>query len=709
MKYNLTFLLAFFSIPLFAQSIPLPTIPPTKKVDSSDNYFGTIIQDPYRWLEDDNAADTKNWVIDENKITNDYLSAIPFRAQVKSDLQQMWNYEKFSAPFKEGNYTLFYKNDGLQNQNILYIQSSDSSPATVFIDPNVLSNAGTTSLGSVAFSKHQQYCAYSLHDAGSDWEDIYVMDMIHHEKIGTKITYAKNTSIDWQGDEGFYYSGYAPPTQESIKYSAKNQYQKIFYHAIGTSQSEDKVVFEDRDHPLRYASVSLTEDEHFLFLYISEGTDGSEIRYKDLTNSAMKTFEILIPGFSRNQYILDNIGNKLILVTNQEAANNKVVLVDPKQPSNKNWKTLIPEGKNKLESVSRIGDYLYCNYLKNACSSIDVYTINGVFLYPIALPGIGTASGFAGKKTDTITYYTFSSFDSPPTIYQYSIHSNKSQIYKTSTLHFPLHQTKVEQLWFSSKDGTQVPMFVFHREDVHLLDSIPHPTLMYGYGGFNIAKTPEFSVPTAYFVEQGGVYVMVSLRGGSEFGELWHKAGMLARKQNVFDDFISAAHYLIDRKITASAQLAINGRSNGGLLVGATMTQHPELFKVAIPTVGVLDMLRYQKFTIGWGWVVEYGSAEKKEEFSYLLKYSPLHNIKAGIAYPATLITTGDHDDRVVPAHSFKFAATLQAANLPLNPVLIRIDSQAGHGPGKPTSKLIDEWGDILSFTMYHLGMKVQK
>ena len=519
----------------------------------------------------------------------------------------------------------------------------------------------------------------------------------------------QNTSIDWQGDEGFYYSGYDPPTQESMKYSAKNQYQKIFFHVVGSSQSEDKVVFEDKDHPLRYAGVSLTEDEHYLFLYVSEGTDGSEIRYKDLTNPAMKSFEVLIPGFSQNQYILDNIDNQLILVTNQGASNNKVVLLDPANPYSKNWKTLIPEGQHKLETVSRIGNYLYCNYLKDASSRIDVYSINGTFLYPVELPGIGTVSGFGGKKTDTTTYYTFSSFDSPPTIYQYNIHSNKSKIYKTSTLHFPLHKTKVEQLWFTSKDGTKVPMFVFHREDIHLDDRVTHPTLMYGYGGFNIAKTPEFSVQTAYFVEQGGVYVMVSLRGGSEFGESWHKAGMLAKKQNVFDDFISAAEYLIEHKITTSGKLAINGRSNGGLLIGAVMTQRPDLFKVAIPTVGVLDMLRYQKFTIGWGWVVEYGSSEKKEEFSYLLKYSPLHHIKSGTAYPATLITTGDHDDRVVPAHSFKFAATLQAANLPINPVLIRIDTQAGHGPGKPTAKLIDEWSDILSFTMYHLGMKVQK
>ena len=692
-----------------AQMINLPKYIETKKVDSSDNYFGTVIADSYRWLEDDKSVATKEWVREENALTNQYLNQIPFRNIVKSDMTKMWNYEKYSTPFREGNYTFFYKNDGLQNQSVLYVQETSSNNIEVFIDPNLFNAEGTSSLGAVAFSRSQKYCAYSVHEAGSDWEDIYVFDMKTRKKLDIVIKNAKNTGITWQGDEGFYFSGYDKPVNEKMKYSIKNEFQKVFYHQLGTTQDKDMIIYQDKKNPLRYAGVSMTEDNRYLLLYVSEGTDGSQISYLDLTNPKMKEFKILIAGFKHNQYIVDNIADQFILVTNNEAPNNKVVLVDTKNPAVENWKTIVSEKAFKLGSVSTVGNKLFCNYLVNACSKVLVHDLEGALLNTVELPGLGTVSGFDGKKGDSIIYYSFSSFNMATSIFEYEVKTNKSSLYKASKIDYPLMSTIVQQIWFTSKDGTKVPMFVFHRADVSIEDQIAKPLLMYGYGGFNIAKTPEFSVQTMYFVQQGGVYVMVNLRGGSEFGELWHQGGMLEKKQNVFDDFIGAAECLIQKGITSKDKLAINGRSNGGLLVGACMTQRPDLFKVAIPTVGVLDMLRYHKFTIGWGWAVEYGRSDKQEDFNYLIKYSPLHNIHANTVYPATLITTGDHDDRVVPAHSFKFAATLQEHNKGVNPILIRVDTQAGHGPGKPTSKLIDEWADIISFTMYHLGMAVQK
>lgn len=692
-----------------AQMIALPKNIETKKVDSSDNYFGTIIKDPYRWLEDDKSDATKEWVQAQNQVTNQYLSEIPFRITVKNDITKMWNYEKYSSPFREGDYTFYYKNNGLQNQSVLYVQETNGKELEVFIDPNLFNAQGTSSLGAVSFSKSQIYCAYSVHEAGSDWEDIYIMDMKTRKKVDVVIKNAKNTGITWQGDEGFYFSGYDKPENEKMKYSIKNEFQKVFYHQLGTTQDKDIIVYQDKKNPLRYAGVSMTEDNRYLILYVSEGTDGSQLSYKDLTNPKMKDFKVLIQGFQHNQYIVDNIADQFILVTNNDAPNNKVVLVDTKNPEAENWKTIISEKAFKLGSVSTVGNKLFCNYLVNACSKVQVHDLNGTLLNSVELPGLGTVDGFDGKKSDSMTYYSFSSFNMTPSIFQYDIKTNKSSLYKASMIDYPLMPTVVEQIWFTSKDGTKVPMFVFHRTDVSIENNKPQPTLMYGYGGFNIAKTPEFSVQTMYFVQQGGVYVMVNLRGGSEFGELWHQGGMLSNKQNVFDDFIGAGEYLIQKGITSKDKLAINGRSNGGLLVGACMTQRPDLFKVAIPTVGVLDMLRYHKFTIGWGWAVEYGRSDKQDDFNYLLKYSPLHNIHENTVYPATLITTGDHDDRVVPAHSFKFAATLQAANKTVNPILIRVDTQAGHGPGKPTTKLIDEWADILSFTMYHLGMSMPK
>jgi prolyl oligopeptidase len=476
------------------------------------------------------------------------------------------------------------------------------------------------------------------------------------------------------------------------------------YHAMGTKQTDDKLVYEDTQHPLIYKSAGLTDDERFLILYLSEGTDGTEIQYMDMLDKATPSFKKLLPGFDYNYSIIDNIGSQLLCYTNQGASNYQLVLVDPKNPDAKNWKKIIPESENKLDGINIVGNQILAHYLVDASTTIKRFDMAGKYLGNIPSPGIGTMAGFDGDKKDIETFYSFSSFNMPTTIYRYDIAKNKSEVFKKVQTGIAPENFIVKQVKFKSKDGTMIPMFIVHRKDVNL-NSGANPVLMYGYGGFNISLTPSFSIPNIYFVQQGGVYVLVNLRGGSEYGEAWHSAGMLDKKQNVFDDFIGAAEYLIANKITNSKKIAIKGGSNGGLLVGACMTQRPDLFKVALPGVGVLDMLRYHKFTVGWGWAVEYGSSEKKTDFDYLIKYSPLHNVKTNANYPATLITTADHDDRVVPAHSFKFAATLQEKNLSGNPLLIRIDSKAGHGAGKPTSKQIDEWADVLSFTMFHLGM----
>ncbi|MBL7765070.1 MAG: S9 family peptidase [Chitinophagaceae bacterium] len=685
-------------------TIRLHQYPVSNKSDVIDQYFGQSIADPYRWLEDDHSPETANWVKEQNGMTMDYLSQIPFRDKVNKELTRMWNYTKFSSPFKEGDYYFFYKNDGLQNQSVLYIQKGMEGTPEVFIDPNKLNAEGTSSLGSISVSKNQKYVGYAVSNAGSDWQEIHVMELSSKKKTTDMISYSKFSGISWKGDEGFYYSGYDKPAKEEEKYSAKTEFQKIFYHKMGTPQSADILIYEDKDHPLRYKGAFLSDDERWLMLSISEGTDGSELMYKDLKDKN-SGFNILCPGFSTNQEFVDVIDGAFVVNTNFNAPNYKLVLIDPKNPDPKNWTTIVPEKSDKLNDVSRVGNQFFCSYLVKACTRVDVYDLKGKFIRTIELPGLGTASGFGGGYKDDHTFYTYTSFNFPPTIFRYDLKTGNSTLFKKAELKTSVSNTVVTQLWFTSSDGAEVPMFVYHRADVDLTAG-PHPTLLYGYGGFNIALTPSFSVPISYFVQQGGVYVVVNLRGGSEFGETWHQQGMLDKKQQVFDDFIGAAEFLIKEGITSKSKLAIHGRSNGGLLVGACMTQRPDLFKVALPGVGVLDMLRYHKFTVGWGWAVEYGSSDKKEEFDYLIQYSPLHNLKKGTKYPATMITTADHDDRVVPAHSFKFAAALQEADGGSEPMLIRIDTQAGHGAGKPTSKQIDEWADMISFTMYHLGME---
>jgi prolyl oligopeptidase len=697
--------LAMIMNPSFAQ-IKMSQQPTNKKDNTTDTYFGHNIKDPYRWLEDDNSTETAAWVKAQNKHTETYLNQIPLRKKVQTDLTKLWNYAKFGSPMKEGNYYLFYKNDGLQNQSILYIQKGINGKPEEFLNPNTINSEGTSSLNTVSLSQNQKYCAYSVSKAGSDWQDIFLIDVATKTKMNDEINYSKFSGISWKGDEGFYYSGYDKP-DEANKFSAKTEFQKIYFHKIGTSQNDDKLIYEDKNHPLRYKGAYLTEDEHYLILSLSEGTDGSEIHYWDIKDPSQTSFKKLSEGFDFNQDVIDNLGDKILIYTNYEAPNYRLVIVDPKNPQRENWKNFISEKSIKLDGITRVGNRFFASYLDKACSKIDMYDLQAKMLKTIQLPGLGTASGFSGSANDDHTFYTFTSFNKPPTVFKYDLTNNKSTLFKQPILGIKLAETKIEQMWFTSKDGTKVPMFIYHRADVNLKKG-NLPVFLYGYGGFNISLTPSFSVPLTYFVQQGGVYVMVNLRGGSEFGEKWHEAGMLSKKQNVFDDFIGAAEFLIKQGITNHNKLAIHGRSNGGLLVGACMTQRPELFKVALPGVGVLDMLRYHKFTVGWGWVVEYGSSEKETDYNYLIKYSPLHNIKKNVDYPATMITTADHDDRVVPAHSFKYAATLQEKNSSKNPMLIRIDTQAGHGAGKSTTKQINEWADVISFVMYHLDMKAK-
>jgi prolyl oligopeptidase len=679
--------------------------PNTRKDESVvDNYFGTKVADPYRWLENDTSAETAEWVRVQTDLTSRYLKNLPFTAKIKSDLTQLWNYPKYGTPTKHGKYYYFYKNDGLQNQSILYRQLGLDGAPEIFLDPNMLSKDGTAALGSVVFSASNKYVAYTVSKSGSDWQDIFVMDVGSKKLLKDQIGYTKFGGVSWLGDNSFYYSGYDKPSNEATKYSAKSEFQKIFLHTIGSDQGADVVIYEDKSKPLLYKGVGLTEDERFLILYLTEGTDGSELKYWDLRDKAQTTFKDLLPGYKYNYTVINNVDDKLLVYTNHGASNYQVVLVDPKATSQQNWTTVIAERSEKLDGVKHIGGILLAEYLLDATSKIVRYSAAGKQLEDFVSPGIGTISGFSGRAADEETFYTFSSFSTPPLVFRYNIAKNTNDVFVRPQTNFKV-EIKVTQVKFKSKDGTTVPMFICHRSDMNIGDG-PRPVLMYGYGGFNISLTPSFSVPITYFMQHGGVYVMVNLRGGSEYGEAWHAAGMLQNKQNVFDDFIGAAEYLIANNITSTQRLAISGRSNGGLLVGACMTQRPDLFKVALPGVGVLDMLRYHKFTVGWGWAVEYGSSDSADQLKYLIKYSPLHNLKRGVQYPATLITTADHDDRVVPAHSFKFASTLQSVQSGTNPVMIRIDAKAGHGAGKPVSKQIDEWADVLSFIMVHTQMK---
>lgn len=679
--------------------------PVTQKTDSVDDYHGVKIADPYRWLEDDHSEATGAWVKQQNAVTNAYLEKIPFREAIKKRLSTLWNYPKTGVPFREGEFYYYYKNDGLQNQSVLYRQKGLNGTPEVFLDPNKLSATGTTALGSMSFSKDNRYAAYLLASAGSDWQQAFVMDVATKTLLPDKLDWIKFSGLSWKGN-GFYYSRYDAPGEKS-RLSSKNEFHKVYYHRLGTTQDQDELVYVDKEHPLRNAGVAVTEDERFLLLHTSEGTSGGEIWYRDLQNTAQADFKLLIKGFDYEPSVIDNIGGKLLVHTNHHAPNYKVVLVDPEHPEKEHWQTVVPEKPEVLVSAGTAGGRLFVSYLKDAAERVYQYDVNAdgkvAASHEVALPGIGSITGFQGKKEDKSLFYSFTSFTTPGTIYKYDVATGRSSQHTKPRVNFNPDEYETKQVFFTSKDGARVPIFLSYRKGLQLNGK--NPVLLYGYGGFNVPMTPGFNVSNLFFMEQGGIYAVVNLRGGSEYGEAWHKAGMLENKQNVFNDFIGAAEYLVQQRYTNPSRIAIRGGSNGGLLVGACMTQRPDLYKVALPAVGVMDMLRYQQFTIGWAWAVEYGRSDNPEQFRYLVKYSPLHNLKPGTAYPATLVTTADHDDRVVPAHSFKFAATLQACQAGPNPVLIRIETQAGHGAGKPTSKQIDEAADIWAFTLYNLGM----
>jgi prolyl oligopeptidase len=698
-------LLAIYLCLVVAFSFAQIAYPITKKLDTVDNYHGTLVPDPFRWLEEDNSDETKAWVKAQNKVTFDYLARIPYRDKVRQRLKELWNYSRYSAPFKKGAYYFFSKNDGLQNQSVWYRQKGINGKAEVFFDPNTLSEDGTASLGNFSFSENGKLIAYSVQRAGSDWQEAYVMEVQTKKKMGDELKWLKFTSLSWKGEEGFFYCRFPEPT-EGDKLKGKNVYHKVYYHKLGTPQSEDVLIFEDKEHPQRLAQVLVTEDQRYLVLYLSEGTSGREIRVKDLKDN-QAGFTVLIPGFTTQPNVIDSYGDQLLVRTNDGASNYKVVLINPKNPGKENWKEIIPEQKDVLQGVGRGGGYLYADYLKDASTIAYQYTYEGKLVREIKLPGIGTASGFGAEKKDKEFFYSFSSYNYPTTIFHYNISTGRSTLHQKAEVKFNPQDYEVKQVFVTSKDGTKVPVFLTFRKGLILNGQ--NPVLMYGYGGFNAVATPFFSASNIFFMEQGGVYAHVVLRGGSEYGEAWHKAGMKEHKQNVFDDFISAGEWLVKNKYTTPAKLAIQGRSNGGLLVGAAITQRPDLFKVAIPEVGVLDMLRYHRFTIGYAWAVEYGSSDKEEDFKYLHQYSPLHNLKKGVNYPATMITTADHDDRVVPAHSFKFAASIQESNSGPNPTLIRIETNAGHGGGMPTSKLIELATDTWSFIMYNTGTQFRE
>jgi prolyl oligopeptidase len=678
------------------------TYPVTQKGDVVDDYFGTKVPEPYRWLEDDNSEATAKWVEAENAVTFGYLGKIPFREKIRARLTEIYNYPRYSAPFRIGAYYFFMKNDGLQNQSVIYIQKGLDGEPKVFLDPNALSPDGTTRAFLSGFSNDDRYAAYSRSDAGSDWTEIRVMEVETGKELGDCIQWTKFGGAAWQGD-GFYYSGFEKPA-EGQELTAANENQKIFFHKLGTAQSEDKLIYEDPANPRRYHNVDVTEDERFLLLSTSEGTYGNELYFKDL-KAKKPEFVPLVRGFKNNAGLVNDLEDKLVLMTDIEAPNNRVVLVDTKHPAQENWQVLIPEKPEVLVSASIVGGKVFASYLKDASTHIYQYDLAGNLEKEIPLPALGTAGGFGGKKEDTLVFYTFTSFTYPPTIYKYDIPTGTSELFRKTEVKFNPEDYEARQVFYPSKDGTKVPMFIVHKKGL-VLDG-KRPTLLYGYGGFNISETPSFNVSNVILLENGGVYALANLRGGGEYGDAWHKAGMLDKKQNVFDDFIAAAEYLIREKYTSSARLAISGGSNGGLLVGACMTQRPELYKVAFPAVGVMDMLRFHKFTVGWGWTVEYGSSDNPEQFKYLYAYSPLHNIKDGVCYPATLVTTADHDDRVVPAHSFKFAATLQEKQACRNPVLIRIETKSGHGASN-VSKAIEQLTDTWSFMFYNMALKLQ-
>lgn len=674
------------------------TYPETRKVDTVDTYFDTEIKDPYRWLEDDRSDETAAWVKAQNEVTFGYLEKIPFRNQIKNKLEDLWNYEKIGAPFTEGDYTFYLKNDGLQNQYVLYKRDKDGNEE-IFLDPNNFSEDGTTSLAGLEFSKDSKTVAYAISEGGSDWRKVIIMDVTSKAILGDTLIDIKFSGLSWKGNEGFYYSSYDKPTGSEL--SAMTDQHKLYYHKLGTSQSEDKIVF-GLDQKRRYIGGYVTEDDKYLIITAANSTYGNELYIKDLTNPNSKIVT-LVNNFDNDHYVIENDGDKLFIVTDKDAPNRKIVIADAKNPSAP-WVDFVPETENVLSPSTGSG-YFFAHYMKDAISQVKQYDYHGNLVREVELPGVGSVGGFGGKKEDTTLYFTFTNYITAGTIYSYEPKEGKTEVYEKSKAKFNSDDYESKQVFYTSKDGTKIPMIISHKKGIKLNGK--NPTILYGYGGFNVSLTPGFSIANAVWMENGGIYAVPNLRGGGEYGKQWHVAGTQTQKQNVFDDFIAAGEFLIENGYTSPDYLAIRGGSNGGLLVGACMTQRPDLFKVALPAVGVLDMLRYHTFTAGAGWAYDYGTADQsKEMFEYLLTYSPVHNVKPGIEYPATLITTADHDDRVVPAHSFKFAAGLQEKQNGTNPVLIRIEVNAGHGAGKPLSKTIEENADIQAFTLFNMGVR---
>ena len=678
--------------------------PQTKK-DSSvvDNYHGTEVPDPYRWLEIDTAAEVEQWVVEQNKVTEGYLSQIEYREAIEERYTKLFDYVKLSSPFKVGEYYFFSRNDGLQNQAVIYYQKGIDGEPEVFLDPNSLSEDGTVSVSLIGFSEDDKYVAYSQSSGGSDWQEIHVMEVATKSKMPDVLKWVKFSGANWY-DGGFFYSRYPEP-QEGAELSGANKFHSVYYHKLGDDQSKDKLVYKNENEPNLFHWTSITEDRSYLVMYVSTGTDGFETHYMDL-NSDDSNFVKLFDGFSNKSTVVDNVGNSFLVRTDIDAPKYRLIKVDLDAPEKDNWTDVIPESKYLMQGVSTGGGKLWASYLKDATTRIMRYDYDGDKKKSISLPGLGSAYGFGGRKDDDHFFYSFTSFTIPNTIYKFDIASGESEPFFESELEFDPADYTEKQVFYKSKDGTEIPMFIVHKRDLILNGE--NPTYLYAYGGFNVNMTPSFSTSRIILLENGGVFAMPNLRGGGEYGEEWHKAGMLHNKQNVFDDFIAAAEYLIDTRYTSKDKLAIAGGSNGGLLVGACMTQRPELYAAAFPAVGVMDMLRYHKFTIGWGWVPEYGSSDDPEHFENLLSYSPLHNLKEGVSYPATMITTADHDDRVVPAHSFKFGARLQECHEGDAPVLLRIETDAGHGAGKPTSKIIEEEADRWSFFFHNTNSPVK-
>ena len=673
--------------------------PQTKKTDKVDSYFETKVPDPYRWLEDDRSLETADWVKAQNQVTFGYLATIPFRDAIKQRMEKLWNYEKVSAPFKEGKYTYYYKNNGLQNQSVLYRKDA-SGNEELFLDPNTFSKDATTSLADISFSKDGSLCAYSISEAGSDWRKVIFINAETKQSIGDKLIDVKFSGLSWKANEGVYYSSYDKPKGSEL--SAKTDQHKLYFHKLGTNQSEDILVFGDKEKR-RYVGGTVSEDNHYLFISAANSTSGNELYLKDLTQPNSE-FKSIHSGFEYDVDVLDSKGSKLFIVTNYKAPNKRVVTVDVANPSPVNWKDCIAETDQVLSPSTGAG-FIFANYMKDAVSVVKQFDYNGKLVREIQLPGLGTASGFSGKSEDEALYFSFTNYVTPNTTYKFLPLEGKSSIYVQPKVDFISENYISKQVFYTSKDGTKVPMIITYKKGTEL--TAKNPTILYAYGGFNVSLTPSFSIANAVWLEMGGIYAVANLRGGGEYGKKWHDAGTKMQKQNVFDDFIAAVEYLIAEKYTSSDYLAIKGGSNGGLLVGATMTQRPDLMKVALPAVGVMDMLRYHTFTAGAGWAYDYGTADdSKVMFEYIKGYSPVHNVKSGVKYPATMVTTGDHDDRVVPAHSFKFAAELQAKQAGANPVLIRIETNAGHGAGKPVSKIIEEAADLQAFTLFNMGVK---